>query len=688
MNDNQSQTESLLDLVRGIDAKTILLPEFQRDFRWELEQTYDLFDSLIRDIFIGTVIYGKPAFAMTLREIDRRPRKGAGSRAALAMHALSAKDIGQQAQTKNLRIVLDGQQRVTSIYRALTGIDGVHVLLRKDIDNDRLGQLELEEMIAEVVGDERADTISVKLVTAYELETQAHEDEDLDERFGKTLHGRQLTGDPVAYKAAARIYRRAAKRLVDLFKQQKMVAYYLLDMRLDKFCLFFERSNSRGIQLNFTDILAAKLYHGFNLRKKIDEFESQHPTKRLNREIIIRAIAYICGEARGGTIAIEKAYILKELEASDFTQHWDDTCRLYVQALNYLIDQHYIVSQSWMPSENMVVPLIIFQRALGGTFDRMTEEQRKFLEFWYWASIFANRYSSASNEVIITDSATLTQVAQGKQITARTFFTRLRPLITEPADLFSYAKRTSIIYRGVLNLLGYAAQGLKDWKSTQRLTVDMQLEDHHIYPRAYITSRPPLDSNQDEAEQLVDSVVNRTLIPKLLNIKIGKKAPSAYLSELKQSANAQLDACLITHSIPANLSSESAWDGYFRLFLDERAREMFALIERYAIAPAPTMAARYGSTAESSSERATPPAAAKPRLRDLLADRRVQVGDRLYARVRPDCVATIVNGDTVDYEGTRLLINAWGQQMTGWQSINIYESLILERTGEPLNALR
>src|SRR5262249_34169265 len=50
VNENQSQTESLLDIVRSVKNETLLLPEFQRDFRWEMDQTYDLFDSLIREI--------------------------------------------------------------------------------------------------------------------------------------------------------------------------------------------------------------------------------------------------------------------------------------------------------------------------------------------------------------------------------------------------------------------------------------------------------------------------------------------------------------------------------------------------------------------------------------------------------------------------------------------------------------
>jgi hypothetical protein len=101
MHENQSQTESLLDIVRSIGNETLLLPEFQRDFRWEMDQTYDLFDSLIREIFIGTIIYGKPAVGMTLRQIDDRPRKGKGSRAALRMRHYSREEIVTQSQTSN-----------------------------------------------------------------------------------------------------------------------------------------------------------------------------------------------------------------------------------------------------------------------------------------------------------------------------------------------------------------------------------------------------------------------------------------------------------------------------------------------------------------------------------------------------------------------------------------------------------
>jgi hypothetical protein len=542
MNDNQSQTESVLDMIKGINSRTIMLPEFQRDFRWELDRTYDLFDSLVREIFIGTIIYGKPTFGMTLREIDTRPRKGKGSNAKLNLHSLTTEEVKRRSQTQNLRIVLDGQQRITSIYRAVTGLDDVYLIVRDLRHAPNPNRLELEDLLEEFAGEERSDALSVRLADAYLAEVEDWDEQQIDERFHTSAYAREqlADADAEALKAATRIYRRALRRLIDFYKQEKMVSFYLLDMSLEKFCLFFERSNSRGIQLNFTDILAAKLYNGFNLRKKIDDFETQTRLS-INREVIVRAIAYIRAAERGGQVKIDRSHILEHLEAEDFQQLWDDVCTHYAAVLHYLDAQHYILAQEWMPSENMIIPLIIFLREIGGTFDRMNEEQRKFIEFWYWASVFANRYSTATNEVIINDSQALSQIARGERISQRGYFRRLRSLITEPADLYSYTRRASLTYRGVLNLIAYAASGLHDWSSTQRISIKMtQLDDHHIYPRAYIASRPELDIDNDEAEQLVDCVANRTLIPKLLNIRIGRRPPHDYLSELRQIKNPQL----------------------------------------------------------------------------------------------------------------------------------------------------
>lgn len=591
MNETQSQTESLLDIVRDIKGRTLLLPEFQRDFRWELTQTYDLFDSLISEIFIGTIIYGKPSFGMTLREIDDRPRKGTGSRTQLRMDSYSKEELETKSRTQNLRIVLDGQQRITSIYRALTGVDTVYLILRPDLSPEELISKSLEEILHEVAGEQSEEAISVKLSDAFRAESESLEDENLDALFEQSTFYLAQGDDAPNMKQWARAYRRAVRKLTDLYKKQKLVAFHLLDMTLDKFCTFFERSNSRGIQLNFTDILAAKLYHGFNLRKKIEEFEAQNSSTRLNREIIVRAVAYFTAVEKGRPIDIDKKAILENLEPADFNRHWDRATGYFKDSIDYLVKQHFVLNQQWLPSENMLIPLMVFLSHVKG-FDRASEEQRKFLEFWFWASVFSNVYSVASNEAILADAQALGAVAQGKRIERRDYFTRLRSRVSDSEDLFSYTKKSSAIYRGVLNLIGYGIGGLRDWRNALKIDADKDLDDHHIYPRAYLASKPKLDVDGNEALQLMDCVVNRTLIPKMLNITIGKRPPYEYLAELKK-VNPKLDASLQDHLVPSTLTSDATWNGRFREFLDARAKGIMSLIERYAIEPTKEMEARH-----------------------------------------------------------------------------------------------
>ena len=78
--DTGQKTESIFQLVEDIIKDRVALPEFQRDFVWEIEKSFDLFDSFVRGIFIGSLIYGVPSFEITVRELDSRPRSGKGSR--------------------------------------------------------------------------------------------------------------------------------------------------------------------------------------------------------------------------------------------------------------------------------------------------------------------------------------------------------------------------------------------------------------------------------------------------------------------------------------------------------------------------------------------------------------------------------------------------------------------------------
>ncbi|MDX2301573.1 MAG: DUF262 domain-containing protein [Microscillaceae bacterium] len=577
----QEKSESIRSLVEGIEKQSVGLPEFQRDFVWDLSRTYDLFDSLVREIFIGAIIYGKPSFEIAVRAVDNAPRK---KRIRMQVQKFSKEEIEKKVQVENYRIILDGQQRSTSIYRALKGIDEVWFISKNDSDYENIEQeiadrpfteRTLEEMLYEFSGEEDKERLSLKLSDVYRIMQDNLRESKIREFFfdKQTFRGY----DSSDYESFFEKYLVISEKLQDMFKESKLLSYYLLDMSIDKFALFFERSNSKGMTLNFTDILAAKLYAGeFNLREKIDEFKENNPQfkDRFNRELIIRTIAYIVSD---GKDKIDRGFILKNLNHEHFTQHWDKVCEWYVETLNFLSDNYFIISQSWMPYENMLMPLMIFRREIGKDFSQITQDQSLFIHYWYWASIFSQRYTGASNEAIIKDANILRQIAKGEKISERAYFNRLEKLlITEKDDIFDYNRKGNAIYQGILNLIHYHSKGLIGWENTNKLNFnDSSLEDHHIYPVSYIRKRFKGDI---EALSKIESVANKTLIPKISNIKISDKAPSKYLSELKEK-NSQIEESLKSHLVPIELM-QLTYDDYYSVVLDERAEKIFEIIQK------------------------------------------------------------------------------------------------------------
>jgi hypothetical protein len=78
-----------------------------------------------------------------------------------------------------------------------------------------------------------------------------------------------------------------------------------------------------------------------------------------------------------------------------------------------------------------------------------------------------------------------------------------------------------------------------------------------------------------------------------------------------------------------------------------------------------------------------------PELKEMIADGRIKIGERVYVNKYPTRFATIVDEEgNVEFEGEVYAMSVWGRQINGWTSINIYDSVFLERTGEPLRSLR
>jgi hypothetical protein len=578
--DTGQKTESIARLVEDIVKDHVALPEFQRDFVWDIEKTFDLFDSFVRDIFVGSLIYGVPSFEITVRELDRRPRSGRGSRARLKLTSYTRDQIENRVKVSGFRLLLDGQQRATSIYRAMTGVDPVYFISLRDdelpihVRAKPTGQRSLEEVLNQFIGEPVPGHVSIRLHDVYRvLNGEATREKEKADLFLASNKIENITPKNVEASAEFLTYLTQLKNLENLCRQEKLVAYYLLDTDEEKFAIFFERSNSKGIQLNFIDILAAKLYAGFNLRASIEDFETDNPALELNREVLVRAISFHVSQGK----EIGRSFILSNLTHAHFNEHWERFTFAYKSVHDYLRTSRLLIHPTWMPYENMVLPLMVFAAELPRfDFSQIGADQARLIRSWFWLAIFSRRYSSAAQTYALEDAQALQKAATGDLTGIVHIVHRIQPLIKDKNDLFIIHKKYDAMYKGVLNLVNYVSGGFLNFENGNPVSMASSLEDHHIFPNDYLRKNWADVQTSLDSEVAIDCVVNRTLIPKLTNVKVSNKAPSRYLLEIK-SGNPDIARALGSHMLSAELLNGDL-DNNYDYFLEERAEAILGAV--------------------------------------------------------------------------------------------------------------
>jgi Protein of unknown function DUF262 len=488
--DTGQKTESISQLVEDIVKDRVALPEFQRDFVWDIDKTFDLFDSFARDIFVGSLIYGVPSFEITVRELDRRARSGKGSRAHLKLTSYTREQIENRVKVNGFRLLLDGQQRATSIYRAMSGADPVFFIALKDnemapeVKAKPPGQRSIEQVLSEFRGEAVEGRVSIRLHDVYRiLNGDASREKEKAALFLESNKIEGITAENVDTSPEFVTYLTQLKHLENLCRQEKLVAYYLLDTDEEKFALFFERSNSKGMQLNFIDILAAKLYAGFNLRSKIDEFEDDNPAIELNREVLVRAISFHVSQGK----EIGRSYILSTLSHAHFSDNWDNFISAYKSVHDYLRTSKLLIHPTWIPYENMILPLMAFAAKIPHhDFSQISADQAKIIRTWYWLAVFSRRYSSAAQTYALEDAQALQKAAVNDFSSIVNIIHRIQPLVRDAEDLFVIHKKYDAVYKGVLNLVNYQTGGYLNFENGNPVSIASNLEDHHIFPKDYL----------------------------------------------------------------------------------------------------------------------------------------------------------------------------------------------------------
>ena len=244
------------DVINDIHRKKYLLPAIQREFVWSTYQIERLFDSLMRDYPISSFLFWKVEkekindyeFYEFLRSYHERDQK----------HNPKANITGEEEITA----VLDGQQRLTSLYIALRGTFA-YKLPRKRWDND---QAYLKRRLYLNLTRQAEDSdFEYEFLFLTDHEAQKNDENHYWFPVGEILNLKE-PGDISEYLTEYVFddYSREARKLANkiLFKlhniihEKGSISYYQEKSQLlDKVLNIFIRINSGGTVLSYSDLL-------------------------------------------------------------------------------------------------------------------------------------------------------------------------------------------------------------------------------------------------------------------------------------------------------------------------------------------------------------------------------------------------------------------------------------------------
>lgn len=571
--DYKKDNTSIFSLVERLDKdvkdrEKLLLPEFQRNFIWKIEQTVDLFDSVLRGIFIGPFIMSNPKFDLTCREIDKRPRTGTGSRKKIQLINFTKK----QFEDNKIEVLLDGQQRATSIYRALFGIDDIYIVFQ-EINNLFKIDLEKEEdnsLLSLVEGFSHKnlkERFSILISKIWETRKKS-EKKVLDEVFNPVFNKSNIDNK---HKEKLEEYFIAIRtEFLNLLRDKTLLSVFLLDMNLEDFCLFFERSNSKGVTLNFIDIIKAKVYKDFNLGIEITDLSDDNKYPFDDSQLIEAFVRLISFQVKS---KVDKKTILSEIDGSHFKLYWKININLYKEVFDYLIPQKLLINHKWIP-RNMFIPMMVYVENLPNkVFSQQNKKQKEFFTFWFISSLLNTRYGGgmvgSTNDIIAEDCNLLTFVAKNKSFKKEDLkkYKIHRFRFSYNMELLKNTMGSGAIFTGIMTII-HQVNTFKEWNDGQKISINSKkLNIHHIFPKKYLEN---LYKKTPNAEELyyINSLLNKAVIDKITNIKIKDKKPSDYLKILRES-NTDLINDLESHDIPTGII-KGKYDSKYLDFLKDR----------------------------------------------------------------------------------------------------------------------
>lgn len=551
----QTNDRQITDLMKAIHTGTTQLPDFQRGWVWDDNRIRALIASITCNYPVGAAMfleYGNQSIRFKYRTIEGSPS-----------HSIVPNEL-----------ILDGQQRLTSIYSALYSDQPVKTRTDKGKEIDRYYYIDIQKAIDPVV--DRIDAIvsvpASKIVTSnfgrdidLDLSTPQKEYEHklfplniiLD--FMKTAKWQQNYFQHYSLDAAVVQEFMNFQNLITMPTIQYKMPVILLGKETPKeaVCQVFENVNTGGVSLTVFELITAVFaMDDFELRKDWDERKNKYFLGDLltvtTATDFLTACTLLSSYKRGGTVSCKKKDVLN-LTLSDYQKYANSLAEGFVEAEKLLQEERIFVSRD-LPYTTQLIPLAVLCTLLAeGNKIKVTNIKNKIKQ-WYWCGVFGELYGSANETRYVNDVVGVMDWIVNNGPLPKT----VQEAYFNPTRLLTLQSRQSAAYKGIMALI--LKNHCKDFISGREMDFTLykseNIDIHHIFPKDHCERKiyPKAKWN---------SVVNKTPISYSTNREIGGAAPSVYLGKIASKGQVDaniLDGYLETHLIDVTATRNDDFD--------------------------------------------------------------------------------------------------------------------------------
>ncbi len=538
-----SYIKSIDDLLKGIENGEYAIPNFQRKFEWTPGMVSDLLISIFQDYYTGLLLFWELPEHLAIGEWD--PLWGADK------------------PENPYYAILDGQQRLSSLYYAIYGPNkkfpykktyfmyflDINEYLEGNFDQVFNSKFSRYFTTLDEIRNNKKEWIRSNLFPLRLLSDKEFLNKEFD-AWAKEYANKRVKMSPENMDDFIKVYDeiRNIRNILDY----KFITHTLgKDRDLSDICGIFAKINQSGMRLSTFDLMNAFLFpKGVKLRniwEKTDKNNLKEVDRGMN-EYILKLISlhlqdYCSSKYIFYLIPEHKIKKRNEIGKITLVNNKEEFESLWTESYNYaskvveritnIGKNDFGAIKSDFIQNKTIIPVM---GAIMWKYDheyRNKIDQKQFddlISKWYWFATISGDYSGSSDSIMSEDYRDFKKwfITQNDSVIRR--FGKLNVDDINKLDLRSVNKGNST-YTAIICQL--ALNRAKDFYSTRDpgscSYKDGKIHDHHIFPK---NVRKLDDSTSKEFKNTNDSILNRTLLFDETNEKIRNKKPSEYLKEI------------------------------------------------------------------------------------------------------------------------------------------------------------